>query len=177
MKSLCACAIEHQRGNLEPHPLLAYYSPEVLSFISDPAIMSLRSVFSRFLSFGRAPCSLLRRRVAPHTSSNPLVSACSVTVVSRRYLHDHPQGLDPSIHQQYMNLDTGDKVLATYIWIDGSGQVSLLKRGIIVVCSLVPRPFEAWVRDYVVCPGLLKGRILVYVWMLFLHVKLVYYPV
>ena len=34
---------------------------------------------------------------------------------------------------------------------------------------------EAW--DHCSVPGLLKGRILVYVWMLFLHVKLVYYPV
>ena len=33
--------------------------------------------------------------------------------------------LDRAAYYNYMKLDTGDKVLATYIWIDGTGQVSL----------------------------------------------------
>ena len=89
--------------------------------------MSLRAVFSRFFSFRPATSLLRGNGVAPHTSSTgsaSLISACSVSIVSRRGLHEHPQGLDPTIHQQYMKLDIGDKVLATYIWIDGSGQVS-----------------------------------------------------
>ena len=86
--------------------------------------MSLRAVFSRFSSYQAATINLLRNGAAPHTRSTPLLaSACSVSVVSRRRLHEHPQGLDPTIHQQYMKLDVGDKVLATYIWIDGSGPV------------------------------------------------------
>lgn len=32
--------------------------------------------------------------------------------------------LDRAAYYNYMKLDTGDKVLATYIWIDGTGQVS-----------------------------------------------------
>ena len=31
--------------------------------------------------------------------------------------------LDRVAYYNYMKLDTGDKVLATYIWIDGTGQV------------------------------------------------------
>ena len=32
--------------------------------------------------------------------------------------------LDRTAYYNYMKLDMGDKVLATYIWIDGTGQVS-----------------------------------------------------
>ncbi len=31
--------------------------------------------------------------------------------------------LDPRVHQKYMDLPTPGKVMATYIWIDGTGQV------------------------------------------------------
>ena len=31
--------------------------------------------------------------------------------------------LDPRVHQRYMDLPTPGKVMATYIWIDGTGQV------------------------------------------------------
>ena len=34
--------------------------------------------------------------------------------------------LDRDAYYNYMKLDTGDKVLATYIWIDGTGQVRSL---------------------------------------------------
>ena len=34
--------------------------------------------------------------------------------------------LDREAYYNYMKLDTGDKVLATYIWIDGTGQVRSL---------------------------------------------------
>ena len=37
--------------------------------------------------------------------------------------------LDRDAYYNYMKLDTGDKVLATYIWIDGTGQV------MIVICG------------------------------------------
>ena len=88
--------------------------------------MSLRAVFSKLFSFRPAAATLLKNRVPANTTSTALRP---VSVVSRRELHDHPQGLDPTIHQQYMKLDIGDKVLATYIWIDGSGQVSVTQKG------------------------------------------------
>ena len=31
--------------------------------------------------------------------------------------------LDARVHQKYMDLPTPGKVMATYIWIDGTGQV------------------------------------------------------
>ena len=41
--------------------------------------------------------------------------------------------LDRDAYYNYMKLDTGDKVLATYIWIDGTGQVSSLFMSLIIV--------------------------------------------
>ena len=48
--------------------------------------------------------------------------------------------LDRDAYYNYMKLDTGDKVLATYIWIDGTGQVnSLFMSLIIVICGKLSR--------------------------------------
>ena len=33
--------------------------------------------------------------------------------------------LDARVYQKYLNLPTPGKVMATYIWIDGTGQVNL----------------------------------------------------
>lgn len=90
--------------------------------------MSLRTVFSRAISLLRPSVGVFERVTPTNLSQHGRTScrsraSCSVFVA--RYLHDHPQGLDPAIHQQYMNLDIGDQVLATYIWIDGTGQVSV----------------------------------------------------
>lgn len=81
--------------------------------------MALRAALKRAASLLRPSASVLEG--ATPTLSRTVTASCSV-LLSRR-LYDHPQGLDPVICKQYMKLDIGEKVLATYIWIDGTGQV------------------------------------------------------
>lgn len=33
--------------------------------------------------------------------------------------------LDTGVHQKYLQLETPGKIMATYIWIDGTGQVAI----------------------------------------------------
>ena len=47
--------------------------------------------------------------------------------------------LDRAAYYNYMKLDMGDKVLATYIWIDGTGEVSRVRK---FLCTLIwPKQF------------------------------------
>jgi len=57
-----------------------------------------------------------------------LRGSASVRVVSA-FRHHHCEGnmatwrLDSTVTERYMKLDQGDNVLATYVWIDGTGEV------------------------------------------------------
>ena len=86
--------------------------------------MSLRTVLRRAATFFQPSLSLVRKTTPCFTSARASVK-WTLSIYSRS-LHDHVQGLDPVVYQQYMSLDIGENVLATYIWIDGTRQVSVL---------------------------------------------------
>ena len=90
--------------------------------------MALRTVLRRAVSNLLRPAvgsaSALEKTTPTFRSSVEI--PCSF--VLRRNLHEHTQALDPVISRRFLNLDIGDKVLATYIWIDGTGQVRRRER-------------------------------------------------
>ena len=80
----------------------------------------MASVALRALSSLRTLPPLSRSCVRFVQASRPL-SAC-------RSHHDQPfpnYRLDSTVYERYANIDIGNNVLATYIWIDGTGEVWL----------------------------------------------------
>ncbi len=71
----------------------------------------------------RALTALSRLPTALHACST--ARSLAARALSRPYStpNDLACRLDSTVTDRYMRLPTGDKVLATYVWIDGTGQV------------------------------------------------------
>ena len=74
-------------------------------------------------SLARLVLASLRPRAAP------LLAARASGCQQRRH-HSYscaPPQLNPTVFDKYMKLDTGSTVMATYVWIDGTGEVRTLR--------------------------------------------------
>ena len=76
--------------------------------------------FARLIAISPAAAAIRSLRASP-----ALATQASKIISPRRFHHsdDMTATLDPQVLQRYLNLDSGGHVLATYIWIDGTGEV------------------------------------------------------